>query len=586
MRRDQDSDIYILFDRFITEFLFNRNSILTDHEDILSTESLKECINNYIKNFKEGKESFGNKIVEQFANADIKTKLVFAHAEWLWAFSVDDISIWRKKEQAKRTSGLPDEDFKSDVFPSGFGSAGMFHKNNKYFEIKFVIELIQFLKNRIEQESINSTEVVKNWIEAICLFQKFEEESPDYPIDEYLKTIAKEKTLATPNILLYLTFPEKYERIASDGHKRDILNSFNGLLTKEEKESDKNRDEKIFLIRKELANCTQNEDFDFYENKYRQVWNYSLTQEGFSEVQGLQYKKAVILYGPPGTSKTFTAKRLAQALITNAYLNNKSNVIKYFNNDENFIDNRIHQLQLHSNYNYEDFVAGIHLVDNQTKAIPGKLFEICDAAKDDELPHVIILDEINRVDLSRLFGEVFSALENRDEDIDLTIGGLKLNIPSNLYVIGTMNEIDFSLEQIDFALRRRFLWFLYGYNEETLSSIIWKKDHELGTKLKEVEIEKFIERTNILNTKVTSLPELGSQYEIGHTFFGEIVEIYKSYKELNGYSRLQNQIFRKDGPAKILWEISIEPILSAFLGNMDQETKKVKLTELRDSFIN
>jgi len=202
------------------------------------------------------------------------------------------------------------------------------------------------------------------------------------------------------------------------------------------------------------------------------------------------------------------------------------------------------------------------------------------------MPHVLILDEINRIDLSRLFGEAFSALENREEPIDLGIADYKLSIPSNLYVIGKMNEIDFSLERIDFALRRRFLWFFYGFDQNALSQIIWHKNGELNTRLREEEVERFINNANALNRAVVELPELGEQYQIGHTFFAEVVNIFKSYKELKGYyNRLQNQIFRYDGAAKILWEISIEPILSAFLGNMDKESKTEKLNELKKIFL-
>lgn len=217
------------------------------------------------------------------------------------------------------------------------------------------------------------------------------------------------------------------------------------------------------------------------------------------------------------------------------------------------------------------------------------MFDICEAAEKDKtngMPHVLILDEINRVDLSRLFGEVFSALENREEAVDLSIGNLQLTIPSNLYVIGTMNEIDFSLERIDFALRRRFLWFPYGFDRNTLKAMIWNKNNTLGTRLNNEEVERFINNSQALNNQIIQLPELGDQYQVGHTFFAEVVEIYKSYKDLNGYSnQIQNKLYRNGGAVSILWDISIQPILSAFFGNMDKETKTDKLNELRNVFM-
>ncbi len=583
MRLSYAENIYQYFKTFCDEFIIQGNSILSDTPNVLNTTTLQNCFTNYVENFKEGGDSFGAKIKTQFTNADLPTKLVFAHAEWLWGFAVNDISVWRKKEQTKRTTGLSDQDLK-DIYPDGFGSAGMYHKNNKYYEIKFVLYLIEFLFQKAQENENITADELSNWTEAFCLYHKYGQEFDQYIIPEETKKNIPDWSLATSNILLYVSKPDKYERIASDTHKRDIVNGFKGLLDVTDEIKEKTTDEKIFLIREKLTSLVNRPGFDFYEDQFKRVWNYSLTQEGFSEVQGLQYKKAIILYGPPGTSKTHTAKRLSRAIIEDQFLSSPENVKKYFEENIDVASERIHRLQLHTNYTYEDFIAGYQLVNNETKVTKGKLFEICEKATNDHLPHVLILDEINRVDLSRLFGEVFSALEDRDQPIDLSIGGLKLTIPNNLYVIGTMNEIDFSLEQIDFALRRRFLWFPYGFNEGVLREIIWHKNQHLNTRLKPEEVDKYISNCIALNKHLKNLPELGPQYEIGHTFFGEIVNIYKSFKDITGSSRLRYQIFRNEGAIDIIWSISIEPIISAFLGNLDKETKEAKLKELRSIF--
>ncbi len=588
MKQSQAEDVYRLYNQCIQEFLIDGNSFLTEAKNIFTTDTIKNCIKCFVDDYKDDKRSFDEKVIEQFANAEPATKLVFAHAEWLWAFAVDDKTIWRKREYTKRTTGITDDAELKDVYPTGFGSAGQWHNQNKYAEIQYILLTFKFIKEKIDAKEIATVEEVKNWIEKICLFQKYGKEFPEFVIPDSLKEAIPTSSLAVCNILTYAGNPDNYERIASDNHKWRIFNSFSGLLTKEQKDDEtKNVDEKIASIRTILGELTYPE-FDFYEEDYKQIWNYSLTEEGFEEVQGLQYKKAIILYGPPGTSKTHSAKSLANALITNAYLSKKENVVKYFKNDEDIIGDRIHRLQLHPNYTYEDFVAGIQLRNHNTEVVKGKLFSICEAAlKDkkenpnDDMPHVLILDEINRIDLSRLFGEVFSALENRDEEIELGVGNLKLSIPRNLYVIGTMNEIDFSLERIDFALRRRFLWFFYGFDKGVLNEIINSKDKEFKTRLKEIEIERFVNNAQELNKAITKLPELGEQYQIGHTFFAEIVNIYKSFKELNGYTSLQKQLYRDNGAAQILWKISIEPILKAFLGNIDKETQAEKIKELK-----
>lgn len=588
MRQKHAEDVYKCYDQFINEFLLKDNSILTiEHQKILNETNINNCFKNFVENFNDKQGSnFDAKVTDQFKDADLETRLVFAHAEWLWAFAVDDIGYNKKLHYTKRTTELSDDELITDVYPEGFGSAGQWHTNNKYFEIVFSLVIIQFIKRKIDANEINQLEEVKNWIENICLYHKYGIEVEEYQLSPKLKDKLPKSKLALTNILTYTSNPDKYERIASDNHKNQIIVSFIGLLNDEAKEN-LNADEKIYTIRQKLGEYTK-QDFDFYEQEYAKVWYYSLTEEGFSEIQGLQYKKAIILYGPPGTSKTHTAKHLAEALISHSYLSNRKNVVKYFKEKPDFTTGRIHPLQLHPNYTYEDFIAGYQLKDGNTVKTEGTLFNICKAAAEDpeKLPHVLILDEINRIDLSRLFGEVFSALENRDKPIEVGVGELMLTIPKNLYVIGTMNEIDFSLERIDFALRRRFLWFFYGYEKEILWQIIHKKNEALETRLKmSDEMERYVRNITALNNKISIIPELGKQYQIGHTFFGEIVEIYKSYKEIGGYTNLQNQLYRNDGGATgILWNISIEPMLVSFLGNMELELRDDILKELKNIF--
>jgi len=595
MKREgkEEEKTYQLFDQFIEQVVVDGNSFLLEGEEKLSSEAFEKCYDKYVENtIEDSKQSYDEKINKQFEGADTNTKLVLAHAIWLWSFGVQDKKKTTKQAYTKNLlEGVYDlrED---EVYPRGVGTAGQWHSQNKYHEIRFTFLLIRHLRKQLDNGQLNK-EDIRNRIEEVCLYQKYGIEFNGIEALTDLREDLPTNSLAIANILLHFAHPHNYEPIASDGHKKRIVSSFSGLLNKDvRKGSDISRDQKIKEIRLALSPLNR-DNFSFYDRKLKKVWNYSAIQKDFDEIEGLEYKKAIILYGPPGTSKTYAAKNIAESLITKHFLKDKENVHRFFEVDgEDYLEDRITELQLHPSYTYEDFVAGMQLKDNETKPVRGKLFDICESAANDkqDLPHVLILDEINRIDLSQLFGEVFSLLENRNKPIPVAVGEgekFKLQIPDNLYVIGTMNEIDFWLERIDFALRRRFLWYNYGFNPDRLESIIRHKEQEVyKVDLGDEQIERFVTNATKLNNEISNIAELGEQYEIGHTFFAEVVDVYNRYKIMNSKtSRIKKKIFRDDGPAEILWDISIKPILESFFGSMNPEEVKKKIGELNKIYL-
>jgi len=587
MIRIQDQDLYTLFSKFIEKCLIDSDSLLTSHQNCFTEANISDCSTRFVDNFKGDSRNYQEKIKEQFNGASVEVKLVFAHANWLWAFSVNDMTAWGKKNAVKicMPENVDPQDMLDDLplFPShGWGNAGTYHKQNKYWEIVSILKLFRWIKESAKNNNQITIENVKDEIERICVFAKYDEtDKPGLAWQKDFRNI--KNACAMYNILLYLCKPEKYERISSDNHKNRIVESFSALLADGSKEA--TTDEKILEIRNRIKEST-NKDTDFYEEELAVLWNPWLSDAEYNEIQGLSFKKNIILYGPPGTGKTHTAKALAKSLVIQKIIeNDKAKVRDYFSHKIN-VDGRIRRLQLHSNYSYEDFIAGIVLADGKTAPVKGYFYQLCEeiAADTDKSPYVLILDEINRIDLSRLFGEAFSALENRNEEIGLPVGKFKLNIPKNLYLIGTMNEIDFTLERLDFALRRRFVWFKYGYNADALKEIIYTKKKDLK-KIDTEEINKFIERATKINVKIDELNELGKQYEIGHTFFSEVIDIARQFKGRPGHVN-KIKLFKANGPVEVLWNISIAPMLAAFLGNLDETQKNERINEMREIFIN
>lgn len=591
MKRDFLEPLYNCFDNFIAKYLISKNSFLTDEQSILNSDYLAEAINCFVENYDDSNASFEDKVSKQFDQASEQCKLNFAHAEWLWCFSVGDISQWRKEDYIFRRIDIPAKDFQPNIFPITFGHAGQWHTNNKYWEIVFCLRLIKILNLYQIDNSVTDVLQIKNAIKEFCNHIKYDLEldllKGYYDVIEPLKI----RKYAMSNIMLYLSNPEKHERIASDNHKQRIVNSFHSL------ENDGYElltiDERILAIRSEVSRLVDDEHFDFYEHSsIRKVWNTGDDDLDFDELQALLFKKAVVFFGPPGTGKTYKAKELAESYILNQYIKDKSRIGVYLTDAPSIVKSRIHHLQLHANYTYENFIGGYLLKDGDTVLTPGVLMKICDEARKDlnsnpnlDIPHVLILDEMNRVDLSKLFGETFSALEQRDYQISVGIEDLVLIIPRNLHIIGTMNEIDFSVEQIDFALRRRFLWFFYGYKEYRLREIVNYKAAISKSKIQNENLDRFYQNITNLNNKISLIEELGKMYEIGHAFFGDIVPIYDQYKSMKGYIKKNKFLFENNGPVYILWDISIQPILDAFMGNIEQSKKELTLNELKAIFI-
>lgn len=589
MKRNFLEPLYQTFDSFLSNFIISKNSIITNESAILTLQSIDEAIACFVDNYDDSNANFEDKVAKQFEKASPASKLIFAHAEWLWCFSVGDISQWRKEDYIFKRIGVAAKELQAGIFPITFGHAGQWHTNNKYWEIVFCLRLIKVLHACQSAKNITDISLLKNAIEEFCNNIKYD--MPLSDLQEYQEIIEplKNRKYAMSNVLLYLACPEKYERIASDNHKNRIVNSFHSL---EEDFEGQTIDQRVYQIRQKVTELINDVDFDFYEHlSINKVWNTGDGEIDFDELQALLFKKAVVFYGPPGTSKTYKAKELAGAYILNQFIKDKNRLKEYLSNPSIIVQNRIHHLQLHANYTYENFIAGYLLKNGDTVLTKGLFLTICDDARKDlndnpnlDIPHVLILDEMNRVDLSKLFGETFSALEQRDYDISVGIEDMVLNIPRNLHIIGTMNEIDFSVEQIDFALRRRFLWFFYGYKEYRLKDIVNHRVKSAKSKIQNEHLDRYFSNITEMNNRIVQIEELGKMYQIGHAFFGDIVAIYDQYRSMKGYVRKNDILFENNGPVHILWNISIQPILDAFMGNIEESNKESILKELKAIF--
>ena len=270
----------------------------------------------------------------------------------------------------------------------------------------------------------------------------------------------------------------------------------------------------IWKLRDELSEALNKVDLSYIDKKnstdFSLNQNKKYTKEDFLKdvyiseekydklVTVLKRKKNIILQGAPGVGKTFLAKRLAYSI-----MGEKD-------------DERVKFIQFHQNYSYEDFVMGYKPIKEGFELKYGIFYNFCQkATKNPDKDYFFIIDEINRGNLSKIFGELLMLIEAdyRDEKATLAYTGSDFSVPKNLHIIGMMNIADRSLAMIDYALRRRFSFFDIepAFDSDGFSN--YKKEFSNNT------FDRLIKKIKELNTEITQDKSLGKVFCIGHSYF-------------------------------------------------------------------
>lgn len=224
-----------------------------------------------------------------------------------------------------------------------------------------------------------------------------------------------------------------------------------------------------------------------------------MTEERYETlVNVLRNKKNIILQGAPGVGKTFAARRLAWSMM------GKKD------------DSRIEFVQFHQNYSYEDFMMGYKPVEDGFELKYGIFYRFCQkAANQPDKEFFFIIDEINRGNMSKIFGELLMLIEKdyRGTKMTLAYNGLPFSVPKNLYIIGMMNTADRSLAMIDYALRRRFSFFEIEPGFDSQGFISYQNGLNSET------LDELISKVKELNRKIAADKSLGRGFCIGHSYF-------------------------------------------------------------------
>lgn len=294
--------------------------------------------------------------------------------------------------------------------------------------------------------------------------------------------------------------------------------------------------------------------------------------------------QAIILWGPPGTSKTYTAEMLVKSMLETESLED----VKFPKQS----DKGCYELvQFHPNYAYEDFIGGIAprvTGDELAYTLKEGVFKkFCDQAKKNpDKKYIFIIDEINRADLSSVFGELLYALEKRGQGVSIpnfTENDYKFVIPQNVYLIGTMNNVDKSLVSFDLALRRRFSFVKMMPDMSVLDTML--TGYSIGdgktNSVEEKNLYSYIKRCELLNERISTSHTLGlnENYQIGQAYFMKIKDFLPEVED-KGKEIIRTLELEK------LWEYHLLPLIEEYLGaRADEEGIKSELKNIKADFI-
>jgi|GEM_PF-816058 len=652
------------FDAFKQRFLLDKKSIFNlndDNEDILTEPNIDYLVNNFIENGYLGDASFIEKVQEQLINSPKKVSEndgvkeaaieILATAVWLWRLtpvnatqsgkisSVKEIldlvgdTAPEQKSAEDQAGNLNDNPFFAKKI-KGMASVGTYYNTNKPAELAY---LIGFFKECLENEPtikcLNNVEITvthnlskkefttdqakkelkvieqkkslwkaeyKEAISEIC-GKKDKSVKPKYKKAITENSEKKDKPVklaAIRSALLHWLSPENYPPIISDAQKKAIKDNFDALRDAAEKAGsqvslDYTPDDDLKGIYHALEIKIKN----LWDDKWKEIWDPTILPS-----------KNVIYYGAPGTGKTYQVSELVKR--------------KVGTDTDRFIVQ-----QFHPSFGYEEFIDGIKpkgtdangniqfsLVNGEFKGLCIRAFKELVLAKNEDREakeFYFIADEINRAELSRVFGELLLCLEedkrlkfdaegelqgacvktqnaalwqkehavvvlNEDGEPDFENGdNYFFGVPDNLYFLGTMNDIDRSIDSFDLALRRRFKWVRKDCDydviaEELLSCEV--SDETIVEYLsdgKEKGVSKG--RCQLLNSYISDTLNLGNSYELGHSYFMKI-EVWNGKISRSAYERL--------------FDSEIGPLVTEYLRAKYPSGKELedKLKEMRKLF--
>ena len=419
-------------------------------------------------NLIKGPGNFLDKMKRQLESSE--PAVIQLAAECLWFLYL--VPLARKKFKSKRNeiaqvwewSGqpIPESDYLENRTLMGFARPGRAYSQYRHLEFRFLLR------------------VAAKW-KQLPDFQKDElsDENAAWKFAEWVDSQMEGRRQIRHAILFFL-FPDYFERCVSHGDKRKIVGKLESRLPEDLRPNSKKApiieiDRAIYDIRRDLEKEYGDAPLDFYYPPIKKLWKPDHDEEDTKDPT-LKTTPAkfnplnTILYGPPGTGKTYaTTARCVEICDREIPDSNEKIRARYA---ELIEEGRVEFITFHQSYGYEEFVEGLRPQTDPEggagfRLVPtdGVLKRIAERAQQsiNPVPHVLVIDEINRANVSKVLGELVTLLEEdkrqgaeNEISVALPHSGEHFSLPANLYILGTMNTADRSIALLDTALRRRF----------------------------------------------------------------------------------------------------------------------------------
>ena len=509
--------------------LLGNRSLFSDRS-LWTRSNFQELQKVYVENLDDrSKDSFVVKLERQLRSASADAKCLWAEMTWVYRLiqSSQSMGATSKRETITQIWQWSEREFpedhdlmSDDVLGAGVVNASIGYNTFAWKEFRFfVVAMLEWcsLERNHRESLLKDPWCFASWLDSTKLAAK----------------------RMFRHAMLFLLFPDEFEDVVSSIGKREIVSRL-----KQDSDADDSSpvgiDRTLLKIRHRLED--ERGWFRFYDPDIKALWHRgsdtkpkppgggpperggrspiadteriytpAQAQEGlfvdssrFNRLlSSIKSGKNLILQGPPGTGKTFIARRIAWCLI-----GRKDN-------------GPTEMVQFHQSYAYEDFVEGFRPTKHGGFVLKPGVFQLfCERARGKpKTPHVFIIDEINRGNLSRIFGELLMLIEcdKRSEDyaVALTYSDTRFHVPENVFILGMMNTADRSLALVDYALRRRFAF-------ETLEPAYGRLPFEehLAKKGASSDLVRRISKGMArLNETICGDKELGPGFQIGHSYF-------------------------------------------------------------------